>query len=367
MRVAEVTGEPILHGGQEMFILNLLKNISDPEIQMDVITPYNCDNSSFEETLSARGGKLVQLGMDFAPGKSRRSLLKPVCDALRERDYDVVHIHSGSISALAYCALAAHRAGCRRILVHSHCTGIPSLKHSLIQYVFSPLLRIYPTDWLACSQVAGEDKFPRSIVDEKLIVIKNGIDLQQFRRNNELGQRMRKELGIVPDAFVIGHVGRFSHQKNHSFLIDVFAEVHAHKPESCLLLVGEGELEASVRNQVNALGLNQHVYFAGTTDNVSAYYNAMDCFAFPSLYEGLGYVLLEAEANGLPCLVSAEVPDDAILNTNVSKLPLQKELWVDKLLKAESKERIEDQSALIKAGFSASETAKTVEAIYRAV
>ena len=365
MKVAELTGEPILHGGQEMFILNLLKNISDPEIQMDVITPYICDNRSFEEALAARGGKLIQLGMDFAPGKSRRSLLKPVSEVLKAGAYDAVHIHSGSISVLAYCALAAHQAGSRRILVHSHCTAIPSLKHDLIRLAFSPFLSIYPTDWLACSREAGADKFPKDIVEKKLVVVKNGIDLQKFQRNNVLGQEIRIELEINPASFVIGHVGRFSQQKNHLFLVDAFAAVHKQKPESCLLLIGEGELEAAVKEHVNTLGLNHCVFFTGAIDNVSEYYNAMDCFAFPSLFEGFGYVLLEAEANGLPCLISDAVPDDAVINSNVTKLPLEKSLWVDRLLQAESLERIEDQSAIKKAGFSARETAKTVEAIYR--
>ena len=365
MRVAELTGEPILHGGQEMFILNLLKNISDPKIQMDVITPYNCDNSSFEETLAARSGKLIQLGMDFSPGKSRRSLLKPVYTVLKSGGYDAVHIHSGSISVLAYCALAAHMAGCKRVIVHSHSTGVPAVKHELIKHACSPLLKAYPTDWLACSQKAGEDKFPKNIVAKKMVVVKNGIDLQQFQRNRELGQKVRKLLGISPAAFVIGHVGRFSNEKNHLFLVDAFAAVHKQKPESYLLLIGEGELETTVKERVHALGLNRCVFFTGAVDNVSAYYNAMDCFALPSLYEGFGYVLLEAEANGLPCLISNTVPDDAVLNNNVTKLPLEKSLWVEKLLQADSQERIEDQSAIIKAGFSVRETAKAVEAIYR--
>lgn len=366
MRVAEITAEPIVHGGQERFILNLLKHITARDIEIDVVAPYFCNNKNFEETLTARGGKLIKLGLDFAPGKSRKNLLKPVSNVLREGGYDVAHIHSGSISALAYCALAAHRAGCRQILVHSHCTGILSLKHSMIRIAFAPLLKLFPTNWLACSRKAGEDKFPRSIVNKKLIVIKNGIELEQFQRDNELGQKVRKELGIARDAFVIGHVGHFSPQKNHSFLIDVFAEVHARKPESCLVLVGEGALKKMIADRVDALGLKHCVYFIGVTDNVSSYYNAMDCFAFPSLFEGLSYVLVEAQANGLPCLMSEGLTDEAVFNSNIIKLSLQKELWIEKLLKAESFDRIEDQNAIVKAGFSARETAKTVETLYRA-
>ena len=365
MKVAEITGEPLVHGGQEVFILNLLRHITDPEIQIDVIAPYNCYNHSFEEMLSLRGGKLIQLGLHFARGKSRKSLLKPLYKTLKRENYDVIHIHSGSISALAYCALAANRAGCRRVIVHSHLAGIPSFKHRMVQLVFSPLLTVFATDWLACSRKAGEDKYSKSIVEKKLIVIKNGIELQEYQRNNALGQETRKELGIAPNAFVIGHVGRFSYEKNQLFLVDVFADVHNKNPRSCLLLIGDGELEAVVKERVSVLGLNHCVYFTGATDHVSTFYNVMDCFAFPSLFEGLGYVLVEAQANGLPCLISDSLPDDAMVNSNVNKLPLQKELWTENLLKIKLQDCIADQSALIKAGFSVHETVKTMEAIYR--
>ena len=304
MRILEITGEPILHGGQENFIYNILENIKNSDLKFDVMTPYNCDNDKFRELIRSKGGKVYELNLEFRPWKSRKLIYQPVLDFLRSQKYDVIHIHSGSISVLAYEAKAAKKAGINKIIVHSHSTGVKGFKHTLIQTAFSPLV----------------------------IVIKNGINIKRFERNNTRGRELREKYHIPDDAYVIGHVGRFTLEKNHSFLIDVFEKVNEAIPNSYLLLVGEGELLEEIRVKASTLKLPGNVIFTGVVDEPQDYYNAMSCFALPSLYEGFSFVTLEAQANGLPCLVSTGVPDAVIINRNIMRMELDSQKWAEYIL-----------------------------------
>ena len=175
MRIIEITGEPILHGGQERFIASLVQEIGGEGCRMDVLTPYECDNEAFRGLVQEKGGEVTALELPFQPGKSRKLLLKPALDFLRGKGYDIAHIHSGSVSGMAYLAQAAKRAGIRRIIVHSHSTGYPSLKHEAIRFLFGLRMKGCVTDYLACSEKAGKVKYLPSVVRNRLAVIPNGI------------------------------------------------------------------------------------------------------------------------------------------------------------------------------------------------
>ena len=363
MRILEITGEPILHGGQENFIYNILENINNSNLQFDVLTPYNCDNEKFKNLIRNKGGDVYELRLEFRPRKSRRLLYKPVLNFLRDRKYDAIHIHSGSISVLAYEALAAERAGIKKIIVHSHSTGTKGIRHTLIQTAFSHLLKKCPTHYMACSKEAGEMKFPRSVQDD-VTVVKNGINLNQFKRNNEVGKALRERYGISDTSFVIGHVGRFTAEKNHEFLVTVFNRLHKQLTDSYLMLVGEGELFDHIKSKVDSLGLNNSVIFTGVVDNPQDYYNAMDCFTLPSLYEGFSFVTLEAQANGQPCVVSMGVPEAVVLTDLVYRLELDEEKWADHLATLRGKGTKDNTEVLRESGYDISLSAALIERIY---
>ena len=363
MRILEITGEPILHGGQENFIYNILENISNPDLCVDVLTPYNCDNNKFRNLISSKNGNVYELNLDFRPWKSRRLIYKPVKTFLKEHKYDVIHIHSGSISVLAYEALAARKSGTNRILVHSHSTGERSLKHMLIHTAFSPLLLMCPTDYLACSIEAGEMKFPKP-VQKYVKVIPNGIKLEKFKRNKNKREELRNKYGISKDKFIIGHIGRFTTEKNHSFLIDVLQRMSRDDDTCYLLLVGEGELFDEVIQLVNARKLRDRVLFTGAVDNPEDYYNMMDYFVLPSKYEGFSFVTLEAQANGLPCLVSTGVPDAVLLTDNVRKMELNADDWAEYLIEHKNETIMDNTAILLERGYDIVKSAEMVERIY---
>ena len=363
MRILEITGEPILHGGQEIYIHNVLCGLKDNDLQIDVLTPYNCDNGLFRQTVSKKNGKVYELKLDFKPYKSRKMIYRPVLDFLKKNEYDVIHIHSGSISVLAYEALAAKRAGIKKIIVHSHSTGEKGLRHFAIHTLFGPLLKFCPTHYLACSKEAGEMKFPRS-VQKKVLVVKNGIDLKKFKRDPIVRKSLRDSFGISEDPFVIGHIGRFTSEKNHSFLIDVFSKISNENSNCCLLLIGEGELQQKAKEQVKELGLEDKVLFTGNVDNPQDYYNMMDFFVLPSLYEGFSFVTLEAQANGLPCLVSAGVPNAVLLSDSVAKLELNEKKWADYLLEHRNEGIKDNESVLREKGYDLSTTVDVIGKLY---
>lgn len=363
MRILEITGEPILHGGQENFIFNILENINNSDLQFDVLTPYSCDNERFKDLIRNKGGNVYEFNLEFRPCKSRRLLYKPVLNFLRDRKYDVIHIHSGSISVLAYEALAARKAGVKKIIVHSHSTGTKGIKHTLIHATFSPILKNCPTHYMACSKEAAEMKFPSSVQGD-VTVAKNGINLNRFKRNIEVGKALRKRYGISDNAFVIGHVGRFTAEKNHVFLVDMFNILHERLPNSYLLLVGEGELFEQTKSMVNSLNLSKNVIFAGVVDNPQDYYNAMNCFALPSLYEGFSFVTLEAQANGLPCIVSTGVPKAVVLTDLVQRIKLDADKWADNIMHIIGIGIHDTTEVLRQSGYDISKSATLIERIY---
>ena len=364
MRVLELTGEPILHGGQERFIANLISNLNQGDIVADVMTPYNIDNEAFCKMVRTRGGEVYGLGFEFMPGRSRREIIDPIMEHLTHHKYDIVHVHSGSISVLAYSAFAAKKAGVKKVIVHSHSTGVSTIKHKLVKLTFGGMLRKNADYFFACSREAGEAKYPNAVMNSRLTVIKNGIDIAEYSRNDAVRAQVRKELGIEETTFVIGHVGRFSEEKNHKYLIDLLRKLKPEVPECKLLLVGDGEMMQEIRQY--ALDMSKDVIYTGNVDDVQKYYQAMDVFLLPSIHEGLPFVLVEAQAAGLPCIMSTGVSEDAIIGENVRMIDLKEpDEWLKAVKNFRDTKPIDNTEAIVRAGYDIGSTVSTILDIYR--
>ena len=152
MNILEITGEPIGTGGQEMFIINVLRHINMKDLKIDLLTPYYCENEIYREEVVNKGGQVYCIGLPFAPGGFRWNIMKPLNRFLKVNRYDVVHIHSGSTSMLMLCSLVARWNGIKKIIVHSHCTGyVKSMKYYLLKMLTYPVLRFIPSYYCACS------------------------------------------------------------------------------------------------------------------------------------------------------------------------------------------------------------------------
>lgn len=366
MKVLELTGEPILSGGQESFIFNVIKHIRKKDLQIDVLTLYNCENNYYRSIVEGIGGKVITFNLPFNPGGLRCNMFLPLLRFLRVNKYDVIHIHSGSITVLAIGALAARLSGIKNIIVHSHSTGkIKNFKYRILKLFSFPFLEWIPNHYCACSYEAGLWKFPKNIADKKLQVIDNGIDLDVFSPNEEIRIEMRKELGIQDSTSVLGHVGRFSPPKNHSFIINIFNEYQKKHSDSKLLLVGEGELYEDINELVAKLGLKDKVIMPGATSKVADYMQTMDLFLFPSLWEGLGLVAVEAQGIGMPVIASTNVPRLMKIADEVIFLDLdKKQEWINAIERLINGERKANREKLRKAGFDINQTAEEIRKIY---
>lgn len=307
MRVLVISTVRFRTNGITSVIMNYYRNMDRQKIQMDFVV-INEIPDPLRTELEAAGAGIFRLPRKENPPAYRRGLYR----LMRENQYDIVHIH-GNSAMMALETWTAKRAGIPVRIAHSHNT---TCTHPRLHRILYPLFARTYTHGLACGEEAGRWLFR----DAPFEVIKNGIDLGRFGYSESVRARYREKTG-AGDRTVIGHVGNFIGQKNHEFLIRVFEKLLREEPGYLLLLIGDGQLMDAVRHQVRELGLDDSVLFLGKTMEVEKYLQAMDIFVLPSRYEGLPVVLVEAQAAGLPCLVSDVVTDAADLTGQVKFLP----------------------------------------------
>jgi glycosyltransferase involved in cell wall biosynthesis len=219
----------------------------------------------------------------------------------------------------------------------------------------------------ACSDLAARDVFGDKAVDQgRVKIIHNAIDVKRFTYDQELRNKMREQLGLT-DALVLGHVGRFNYQKNHPYLIDIFAAVCEKRDDAVLLLLGEGPDMDVIKEKCRRLNLDDKVIFAGNQKETEKYYQTMDVFLLPSFFEGLPGVLMEAQAAGLRCFVSDTVTREARATDLVTYLSIDQSpaSWADEILKTASYERRDTYEALAAAGFDVRQQAEGYRIFYQ--
>ncbi len=307
-------------GGIESFLSNVLLHMDRRGLEVDLVAE-KLEESIFSPGLREAGIRLVELsGRLNAPENYRRFRR-----LLRERDYRLVHLNAYQGLSLLYLALA-RRAGVPVRIAHSHNTMLRHSKTRLPKLLLHRIGRACfsgnATEFWACSRAAAGFLFPERLLKRRgFRFIPNGIDIARFRFRAPEREALRREMGLT-GRFVLGNVGRLCEQKNQGFLLEVLASLLPRVPESLLLLVGEGEDLPALRERAKALGLEERVIFYGVTDQVERLLWAMDCFAFPSRFEGLGIVAVEAQAAGLPTLCSEHVPQEALAGPLAERLPL---------------------------------------------
>lgn len=342
-------------GGIQALAYDILKHNDGKRMRIDMLNLDDGIEYPLAETLRGMGVMVYQLKntwlrtpLDFP------NYFRQVDRFFAEHhDYDVVHMHSSSKNY--YILKAAAKYGIPVRVAHSHNTGFQShnpLTVLLGNLMKRPLMR-YATDCCGCSELACEWLFGKgSVASGKARVILNAIDSKLFVYNEEIRKEVRRELGIE-DKFVIGHVGRLEHQKNHDFLIDIFAEVAKKKSNACLVLVGIGSLQQVLEQKVVALGLTDKVKFLGFRDDRYRIMQAMDSFVFPSFHEGLSVVLIEVQAAGLPVFVSDSTTTEVSFSPEIKFLSLKQSAgeWAEAVLKRERVVRRDMTDDIENAGF----------------
>lgn len=366
-RVLQVFGEPLDNGGQEAFIMNMYRNIDREKVQFDFFTPYYCANESLRQEIESMGGRVFEKVGRFDGQGNKGDFLKNLSAFFEEHQYDTVHIHSGSIFSLAFGARLAKKSGAKKVFVHSHATGYDNLQYRVIRAISPFIFKGNATHYLACSKMAAEWKFPASVIRSgNYCIINNGIDAEKFRFSQEIREQYRQTLGLE-NHFAVCHIGRFSEEKNHRFLLEVFARIQKTLPGARLLLIGDGPLKQEIQQLSKELSIASKVSFLGIRKDVSEILQAADLFLFPSLFEGLGIVAIEAQCTGLSVLASEQIPDEAAVTPYFHKLSLEEgaEKWAKEALSLiPAKDRAACALSVAKGGFSSTHAAATLQKLY---
>lgn len=372
MRILYVLNGTFNYGGTESVVLNYCHNIDRTKIQIDFMlhtSQVECEQNDICDGLKREGARI------FCVAPRKVSLVqnyKDIVDVLRQNKYDVIHTHTDCIGA--YILSIAKREGVAVRIAHSHNTntpvkvcGLKSFLHNMFWEYCRYDIRRQANRYMACSVAAANWLFGRKRVKQnKVYMLHNAIDLKKFCYNPETRDKLRKKLGLE-GCYVIGHVGRFSYQKNHEYLIRIFHQVVRRESSARLLLVGDGELKSKIRQQVHQAGLESKVIFYGVSDRVNELYQVMDVFAFPSHYEGLGMTAIEAQCSGLPCVIAdnPKVSTESSITSLVVRIPCTDSMaWVGELLKYKKYVRVDMSDRIGDAGYDLEREARKLQNYY---
>lgn len=363
-RVLHVIGA-MDRGGAETLIMNVYRNIDRSILQFDFLV-HETRECDFDSEIRALGGSIFSI--DRLNGINIVSYIKQCRVFFRtHHNYCAVHVHIGSSACFVIKEAKKFGLFC---IAHSHNTN-PSLSFLEIGFrLFSYPTRYIADYYLACSREAGVDRFGNSVVtSNRFSVLNNGIDVKRYKFSSKSRFSMRRDLGIAPEQKAICHIGRFSDEKNHEFLLKAFAKCGGGEFDGRLFLIGRGPLRNNMEQLAAELNIRDKVVFLGVRSDIPDLLMAMDLFVFPSKWEGLGIAAIEAQASGLPCILSPALPDMAICSPYAYKMDSLNstaawaERMVDEPIRADS-DRIDGVNYVGESGFDITCAAGFLTALY---
>lgn len=359
IRVLHVIGV-MDRGGAETMIMNIYREINRKEFQFDFVV-HTQEEGAYDREIRELGGTIYHCPRFTAINYLAYKRWWEKFFAQLTTKYDVVHGHIGSTAAI-YLSYAKKYGA--HTIAHSHNTNGDMSAKEIMYRFFARKVCGKAEHYLACSYSAGTDRFGQRI---KFDILNNAIPAQKYTYSSDKRAIARRNL-FAKDELIVGHVGRFAAQKNHGFIVEIFNEVAKRLPAK-LLLVGDGELRSEIEEKVKMLDLEENVIFAGVREDVSDLMQAMDVFIFPSLYEGLPLSVVEAQAAGLPCLISDGVPIECKLTDLVKQIPLSSgaELWAESVIEVARTERRDMYPSIYVSGFDIGENTRKLEEYYRSM
>lgn len=339
-KILELCSQLNIGGAQA--VAAAIGRLAPASIQVDYLV-FGDQVGDYESELKARGCRIHHWP---APSGGQLRFIRKLTALLRRERYDAIHCHN--MFSCGTAMLAAFLAGVPCRISHSHTTReecADTLTRRLYRWAMRRLIRLFSTEYFACGVAAGNTLYGEGWFRRRGTVIPNGIDTAAYAFSPENRKTIRAGLG-VENAFIIGHVGHYVAVKNQRFLIDLMPRLLEQRPDATLLLYGEGDDRAMLAERIAELGLGDRVRLMGNVRNICQILSAFDVFAFPSLFEGTPLALLEAQANGLPCIISDAIPGDAIVTANVRPIPLDDARWIPALAAAE-RTSLEDQSHIL--------------------
>lgn len=344
-------------GGLETMLMNYYRHMDRDKVQFDFLVHRDFEADYDAEILSL-GGRIYHMPRLIPWSKSYQKKLKDFLCAHPE--YRIVHVHQDCLSSVAL--QCAEECGIPVRIAHSHSSSaVKNLKYLLKLYYMRRIPRV-STHLFACSRQAGDWMFAK----HPYTIVPNAIAASQYVYSEEMEYAVREEFGLT-DQLVIGHVGNFTPAKNHRFLLEIFQEVKRKQENAKLLLVGGGDGIQAIQEKADTMGISDAVIFAGTRKDVPRLMQAMDVFVFPSLYEGLPVTLIEAQAAGLPCVVSDAVSQESEVTKGLltyRDLSDSAAEWAECILKKKKTCCQTHISEICDAGYEIEEAAKKLQAFY---
>jgi len=359
LRVLQISYDMSL-GGAETLIMNLYRNIDRDRLQFDFLL-HSPEESAYEKEIKELGGRIYRIPR--YKGYNKLSYEKNLTIFLREHEeFSIIHDHL--MDSASETLKVAKRMG-RTVIAHSHIADVPlSLEELLRRFFRKNLWRI--SDYrFACSNAAGLWLY-KGKADFK--VLRNGIETEKYRFNEETRERVRRSFNLADTTKLYGTIGRLETQKNQSRMLGIFKSITEKTPDSVLMIIGTGSLEAELKGKASSLGISDKVIFPGPRKDVNEILMGMDAFILTSLYEGLGIVLVEAQASGLNCFYTDTIPADVDLIPSLLhriSLDSEDEVWAESILSIEQKgNRANCPEMVREKGYDIRETAKELEIFY---
>lgn len=362
IRILQVQTE-MSRAGAETMLMNLYRTIDRERIQFDFAVTANrrCD---YDDEIEALGGKLIHY--PHYRGVNHFQYMKWWRDFFpRHPEYRIVHGHTDSTAGM-YLSVA--KANGRLTIAHSHNTGYKSPLHRIYAYG----VRYVADYFMACSKDAMVCRFGQKVASNRSIsfILRNGIDVSEYGYDETVRDAVREDFEISRDALTVGAIGRFTNQKNPFFIVDILDELRKMEPDFRFLWAGDGELKADVERRIEQKGLQKNVILLGVRDDIPCILQALNVFILPSKYEGLGIVGIEAQAAGVPTLLSNRIPAETqILPAGCKFLPIRSaRLWAEEIVKEKNFRRIAGASEKVaQAGYDVRNTAEWLTSFYERV
>lgn len=347
-------------GGAETMVMNYYRHIDRTKVQFDFLV-HREQPGVYEDEIKSLGGRIYRMCPIYPQNFARYE--RDIRAFFQEHpEYKIVHSHMSELGYFAFRVATEQDIPVR--ICHAHNAPHGFDMKMIMRTYFKKRMMPYLTHLFMCGLESGRWLYGKQN-ESRFIMLNNAIDAATYTYAPAKRMEMRRNLGIA-DELVVGHVGRFNPQKNHSFLLGIFAALLKKEPNAVLLLVGGGKDMSKIQAKARELGIADHVRFMGVRSDVADLMQAMDVFAFPSLYEGLGIVLIEAQASGLPCIVSDTIPPEAYLTDLVfpQKLSASPEEWADAILEKRDIPRTDHSAEIAAHGFDITTEAVKLQEFY---
>ena len=319
------------HGGIESLMINMISNLDDDNYRFDFLVETEVPDE-YKRIIKKHGGKIIKTHK-MTDVSTFGKYVHELKNVFKNGDYDVFHSHS--LETRPFPMILAKRYSVKKRIMHIHFNSFNDNRHTAIKKLFIKIGERNANTYIACSKRAAESIYSKKLKN-KVIVLNNGIDVNKYTYNASNRVKIKKELGL-DNKTIAGCIGRLSYLKNQQFILQIAKEL---SNDYKFVFLGDGNEKENLQKYVNNNNI-KNVIFRGNVDNVKEYLDAFDILLMPSMSEAMPLTILEAQANGIPAITSLAVDQEFIINSNVKRLRLSKEKWINGIKKAPSRVKVD--------------------------